>query len=47
VFVAGQVIFFAMMHGRCAVGVCCHFVKLSRSLMGISRHYISFQKMKL
>jgi hypothetical protein len=41
------VIFFAMMRGRRAVGVCRHFVKLSRSLMGISRHDISFQMMRL
>jgi hypothetical protein len=42
-FVAGQVILFAVMHGRGAVGVCCQFVKFSGSLVRILWHHISFQ----
>jgi len=47
VFVASQVILFAVMHGCRAVGMCRHFVKLSGSLVGISWHSISFQKTKI
>ena len=46
-FVSCQMIFFAMMHGCGAVGMCSHFVKLSSSLVGIPRHAISFQQMKI
>jgi hypothetical protein len=46
-FVASQVVLFAVMHGCRAVRVCCHFVKLSSSLMGIPRHNISFQKIMI
>ena len=43
-FVAGQVIFFAVMYGCRAVSMRRHFVKLSGSLVGIPWHNISFQK---
>jgi drug/metabolite transporter superfamily protein YnfA len=46
-FVASQVVLFAVIDGCRAVSVCCHFVKLSSSLVGIPRHNISFQKIMI
>jgi hypothetical protein len=44
VFVARQVILFAVMRGCRAMGVRRHFMELSRSLVGIPCHSISFQE---